>query len=147
MSIAAQLFARSHVLGSKDAEAVARRRRERAAARLAPLTLSRQGTPLLQARDACTFVSRLRGLHAVPPLGPDEALLIRPCNRVQTWRMAYPIDALFLAADGTLLEVRTLEPGRSAGCRRAHMVIEALAGTAARLELEPGHLLRIEGGE
>ena len=99
------------------------------------------------ARDACTFASRLRGLHALPPLGPTEALLIRPCRAVQTWGMDYAIDALFLSNDGTVLEIRTLEPGRSASCRRARMVVETAAGTAARLSLAPGHRLDIEGGD
>ena len=58
--------------------------------------------------------------------------------------MGYAIDALFLGADGTILETRTLEPGRSARHARARSVLETAAGTAARLGLEPGLRLDLE---
>lgn len=100
------------------------------------VVLHRLGVPLLSAHVADTFLSRLRGLHALPSLGPDEALLIAPCNAVQTWRMRYGIDVLFLDRDGLIIEIRTLAPGSSARCRRARRVVEMATGTARRLALD-----------
>ena len=49
------------------------------------VTLRRLSAPLLYAYDACTFFRRLRGLHGVPPLGPTDALIIRPCMAIHTF--------------------------------------------------------------
>ena len=112
-----------------------------AAGTAACVTLSRLGAPLLRAHDACTFLTRLRGLHGVPPLGPTDALLLRPCRAVQTFGMRTPIDVAFVDADGVVLKVVTLAPGRIAGCVRAKAAVEMRAGTASRMQLAPGQTL------
>ena len=113
----------------------------RRAARLESLDLGAPGGATLRARVASGFVSRLRGLHALPPLGPSDALLLVPCRAVHTWGMDRAIDVLFLDRDRMILEVRTLAPGRSARRRGARAVLETAAGTAARLGLRPGDRL------
>ena len=145
MSLASILPGRSSAGAGATAAAAAERRRELAAARLEPVTVCRGAEALLDARVASDFVSRLRGLHALPRLGATDALLLRPCRAVHAWRMRYAIDALFLAADGTILGIRTLEPGASARERGARMVLETAGGTAARLGLAPGQRLRLDG--
>ena len=112
-----------------------------AAADAAPVTVFRLGAPLLVARDASTFVTRLRGLHGMLPLGPTDALIIRPCGAVQTWRMPCAIDVAFLDRHGKVLRVDTVPPGRVRICLGARVVIEMASGTAARLSLAPGHVL------
>lgn len=110
------------------------------------VTLSRLGTPLLRAHDASTFLARLRGLHGVPPLGPDEALVLRPCRAVQTFRMKAAIDVVFVDAQGIVLEVVTLAPGRTASRPGADAVVEMRAGTAKTLQLVPGQQLVASNG-
>jgi len=108
--------------------------------------IARKGCFLLRARDANTFFRRLRGLHGSLPLGPDEALIIRPCNAIQTWRMSVAIDVLFLNADGVVLKGLTVRPGRWEYCRGAHAVIEMAEGAITRLELATGDVLTTSTG-
>ena len=110
------------------------------------VTITRLGAPLLRARDACTFCRRLRGLHAMPPLGPTDALVIRPCRAVQTYRMPHAIDLVFLDGEGRVLRTETVDPGRVRVCPGARVAIEMASGTAARLGLAPGHVLRSSAG-
>ena len=115
---------------------------------LAPtLTISRLGAPLLRAREAGTFWRRLRGLHDLPPLGATDALVLRPCRAVQTFGMRVAIDVAFVDATGRILRLETLEPGRVAICPRARLAVEMAAGTAARLDLAPGHVLVLSGDD
>lgn len=120
--------------------------RRRRSPGLPTTVLSRLGAPLLRARVARTFLSRLRGLHALPELGPNDALVIAPCRSVQTFRMARSIDVLFLDAEGVVLEARTLAPGQTAFHRRARRVVECAAGTAERLSLRAGQRLLPDEG-
>ena len=117
------------------------------AARLPAFTLARLGAPLLDAREADTFLARLFGLLALPRLGELDALVIRPCSAVHTFGMDYPIDVAFVDRDGTILKLASLGPRRGATCRGAHAAIELAAGTAARLSLAPGQrLVALEPG-
>jgi len=111
------------------------------------IVVSRLGAPLLQGLEAATFMTRLRGLHALPPPGPGDALLIRPCRAVQTWRMRYPIDVIFLDDGGTVLKLCRGVQGSVAICRGSVMVIETASGTAARLGLRRGQTLTVGTGE
>lgn len=90
-----------------------------------------------------TFVDRLAGLLARPPLKPGQGLLIRPCNGVHTWFMRYPIDVIFLDSDWTVVEmVRELMPFRfSRIVRRAAMALELQAGTIERTYTRVGDTL------
>ena len=116
-----------------------------------PVTVFRDGTPLLEARIADTFVARLRGLHALPPLGPLQALIIRPCDAVQTWTMRAPIDVAFLDREGRVLTRVGLPPRRLFRCGGAYAAMEMAEGTIARLGLRNGERLDVvedgDGGE
>ena len=110
------------------------------------VVVSRLGAPLLRAHDADGFLKRLRGLHAVPRLGPTDALILRSCFAIHTFGLSEPIDAVFLAHDGRILKVARVPPGRVALCGGARTVVELAAGTAARLNLERGQVLSASTG-
>lgn len=102
------------------------------------VTLRRLKAPLLYAYDACTFFRRLRGLHGVPPLGPTDALIIRPCRAIHTIGLNEPIDVIFMNRYGVILKLATVSPRRAMLCWRASVVVEMAHGTASRLGLGVG---------
>lgn len=62
---------------------------------------------------ADSFLSRLRGLLARPPMSKDQGLLLLECGSVHTVGMGYSIDVAFLDADGRVLRsIADLEPWR-----------------------------------
>jgi uncharacterized membrane protein (UPF0127 family) len=93
--------------------------------------------------EARTVLARLRGLLGRAGLAEGEALLLAPCTSVHTFFMGFPIDVLFLAADGRALRaVSSLPPWRatriypSAAC-----AIELPAGALARSGTRDGDTL------
>ena len=75
---------------------------------------------------ACTMRSRLLGLFGRP--GFDGVLLLVPCHDIHTFGMSRPIDAAFVAADGTILEAhRNVEPGHRLKNREAAATLERYA--------------------
>jgi uncharacterized protein len=86
--------------------------------------------------------SRLRGLLGRRGLEAGEGLLLRPASAIHTWFMRFPIDAVFLAEDGTVVRVAgSLRPWRAASRRGAREVLELAAGECERRGLEPGDRL------
>jgi hypothetical protein len=93
-------------------------------------------------RVAATALRRLRGLLGRRGLAVDEGLLLRPAPAIHTFFMRFPIDVVFLAADGTVLKVvPALRPWRARACRGAVAVLELPAGAAARVGVRPGERL------
>lgn len=93
---------------------------------------------------ADTPLARMRGLLARPPLRAGEGMLIKPCNMIHTLGMGYPIDVVFLARDGTVLDVAPAVPPRRMRVHlRAHSVLELAAGEALRCAIVPGLTLPI----
>ena len=83
--------------------------------------------------DADTFRKRARGLSRRDDLPPDVALLLRRCRSVHTFTMRFPIDLVWLGADGRVVRIdRAVPPGRLRACRRARSVLECRAGEAGR---------------
>lgn len=101
--------------------------------------------PVLRAR---TRWQRLRGLLGGTPIPPGHGLLLDPCRAIHTVGMTRPIDVVFVAADGSVLDLRRgLGAGRIATCRRARAVLELAAGDAWRLGLWRGCRIRfVEAG-
>jgi uncharacterized protein len=91
---------------------------------------------------ARTRAARRRGL-----LGRDDvdgALVLRPCRQVHTFGMRIPIDVVWCAADGRVLRIATMVPGRvSRPVLRARFVIEAAAGATDRWRLQVGDVLEL----
>ncbi|HET9644229.1 MAG TPA: DUF192 domain-containing protein [Burkholderiaceae bacterium] len=78
---------------------------------------------------ATSFLARLRGLLARPPLQAGEAMYLAPCVSVHTCFMRYAIDVVFLDRAGRVLKVvEDLQPWRFAACSGAHATMELRAG-------------------
>jgi hypothetical protein len=108
-----------------------------------------RGTVLAdRAREALGTLERMKGLLGRRELPLGEGLLIRPCNSIHMFFMRFPIDALFLDGEGTVVKLfAALPPWRATWIYpRARAVLELPAGVAAatgtvegdRLELQPG---------
>ena len=82
-------------------------------------------------RVADRMLPRMRGLLGRRGLESGEGLLLKPAPSVHTFFMRFPIDAVFLDRDGSVLKVRSnLRPWRVAGARGAHATLELAAGEA-----------------
>ena len=103
------------------------------------------GTPVCErCKPALTVRSRLRGLMLRKRLAEGEGLLLSPAGAIHTFFMRFPIDAVFADRELTVVGVvPALSPWRMAARRRARVVIELPAGTAARRGIEPGTRLAI----
>ncbi len=56
-----------------------------------------------RAERADAVLARLKGLLGRDGLGAGEGLHIVPCNSIHTFFMRFPIDVLFLDADGVVI--------------------------------------------
>lgn len=80
---------------------------------------------------------RLRGLIG-RRLDAGAGLVLVPCNSVHGMFMSYPIDAIYIGSDGTVLSVIRLRPWRLGPIvRGCSCVLELPAGTADTTL--PGH--------
>jgi uncharacterized membrane protein (UPF0127 family) len=98
------------------------------------------GRVLASAQLATGRVERRRGL-----LGRDhvDGVLVLSCRWVHTVGMRMPIDVAHCDADGVVLSVTTMAPGRvGRPCPRARQVVEASAGAFAAWGVRPG--MRVE---
>ncbi len=78
---------------------------------------------------AVGFRARLLGLALLDRADAGPGLLLPRCSSVHTFGMKFALDVYFLAADGTLLEVRRgVPPRRIVACRGAAAVLEVPAG-------------------
>jgi protein-S-isoprenylcysteine O-methyltransferase Ste14/uncharacterized membrane protein (UPF0127 family) len=56
-----------------------------------------------QVHQAGTFFSRLIGLAGSSRPDPESALWVKPCTRIHTFGMAYPLDVLYLDETGKVI--------------------------------------------
>ena len=85
---------------------------------------------------------RAKGLLGRRDLPEGEGILLRPASSIHMAFMRFPIDAVFLARDLTVLKVvNDLAPWRMASKLRAHSVLELPAGTCERNEIREGDRL------
>lgn len=92
--------------------------------------------------DAHSPLARMKGLLGRRELPSGEGILLRPAGSIHTAFMRFPIDVVFLAADGTVLDVeRELPAWRTAKSRGAKAVLELSGGESARRGLEVGDRL------
>jgi hypothetical protein len=86
--------------------------------------------------------ARLKGLLGRGSLPPGEGILLRPAGSIHTAFMRFPIDAVFLDRELTVVGIeRELAPWRVAARRGAKAVLELAAGEADRVGLAPGDRL------
>jgi uncharacterized membrane protein (UPF0127 family) len=72
-------------------------------------------------------------------LAPSEGMLLRPTWSIHTAFVRFPIDAVFLDEQLTVLSIaHGIKPWRIASQRRAHSVLELPAGQCERLGLRTG---------
>jgi len=89
-----------------------------------------------------TPLTRMKGLLGRRDLPRGEGLLLRPASSIHMFFMRFPIDAVWLDGDLTVLNVcRGLAPWRTARCRGAKAVLELPAGEAGRRGIRPGDRL------
>ena len=78
-----------------------------------------------------TRPARLHGLARLPSLPPHYALHFPRCRSLHTMGMRFPLDLVWLDADGRPVRVdRDVAPRRARTCLRARSVVEVLAGQA-----------------
>jgi uncharacterized membrane protein (UPF0127 family) len=89
---------------------------------------------------ADSFLSRLRGLLARPPMSKEQGMLLLECGSVHTVGMGYPIDVAFLDAEGRVVRsVVDLEPWRlGIGGAGAVHALELPAGRLRETGTVPG---------
>lgn len=89
---------------------------------------------------ADSFLSRLRGLLAHPPMRDGQGLLLLDCGSVHTIGMGYAIDVAFLDAEGTVVRsYEELEPWRlGLGGDGAVHALELPAGRLRQTGTVPG---------
>ena len=100
--------------------------------------------------DTCLIAEgpwlRTKGLLGRDELPDGEGILLRPASSIHMAFMRFPIDAVFLAKDLTVLRVvRDLAPWRIASRFRAHSVLELPAGTCERRGVHEGDRLTLGG--
>ena len=96
-------------------------------------------------REAASFIDRAVGLLCTPALESGEGLWLHPCSSIHTFFMRYPIDVLYLDAEGTVLACLTLPPWKLSGGHRASRgVLELPSGTLRQSGTQPGDRLDIK---
>jgi uncharacterized protein len=86
--------------------------------------------------------TRLRGIIGWKRLHRGEGLLLRPTFSIHTAFVRFPIDAVFLDKEMTVVSIRReLRPWRFAGARKAKSVLELAAGECERVGLRAGDRL------
>jgi uncharacterized protein len=84
----------------------------------------------------------MRGLLGRPSLELDEGLLLCPASSIHTAFMRFPIDAVFVDAEGRVLRVADrVKPWRAVAVKGAQAVVELPAGAAELARIAPGRRL------
>ena len=89
--------------------------------------------------------SRFVGLMGRRAFPDGQALCIRPCSSIHMFFMRFPIDAVFVDADGAVVRIYgSIKPWRATWIvRGAKACLELPAGTAGKHGLEVGSLLEL----
>jgi uncharacterized protein len=109
------------------------------------LVVTRAGGDVVCERcvDARSPLLRMKGLLGRRGLASGEGILLRPASSIHTAFMRFPIDAVFLDGEGTVLKVeRELRAWRASASRGSKAVLELAAGEAERRGVEVGDRLR-----
>ncbi len=106
---------------------------------------------------ADTLVARIRGLLGRAGLAEGEALLISPCPSIHMWGMKFALDAVFLDAQGIVVDLaEDLKPGKYFVAKplqvegvmlKARDVIELPTGTIARTQTTRGDSIERQATE
>ena len=89
--------------------------------------------------------SRRKGLLGRDALADSHALVLAPCGSVHTFGMRFPIDVLFVSADGSVIKiVEELGAWRMAGSLQACITVELPSGSVRRHHVMTGDRLSIQ---
>jgi len=92
-----------------------------------------------KSRQTSTVFERMRGLLGGLAINTSECLWITRCNSVHTFFMRYPIDVVFVNANGVVLKICShLAPWNMCLCFSAVAALEFRAGEADRLGIFSG---------
>lgn len=96
--------------------------------------------------NACTFFARFKGLQLKKDLPVGCGLLLTPCNSIHMFFMRFPIDAVFIGTNNTILYIEeSIKPWKiSKVINKSRSVLELPAGTVSATGTRPGDLLVIE---
>jgi uncharacterized membrane protein (UPF0127 family) len=106
-----------------------------------------RGTVLAtRATIAASPWARARGLLGRRDLPPGDGLVIRPCNSVHTFFMAFPIDVVYVGRENEVLAITPAMRPQRVGpiVWRARDVIELPAGTVQATATTVGDRLTLE---
>lgn len=93
---------------------------------------------------AFTRADRKRGLLGRDDLAPGHALLIAPCWSIHTWFMRFPIDAIFVTRNGTVVKAgRAIQPWRMVIAWGAYATVELPIGSIERSAVKVGDRLEL----
>ena len=89
--------------------------------------------------------SRNRGLIGHAPLQMGQGLLIRPSGWIHTFGMSFPIDVIYLDAQGRIVALsENMAPGKAdRPVLRARAVLEMAAGAVRHFGLAKGQRLEL----
>ncbi|HEY9465685.1 MAG TPA: DUF192 domain-containing protein [Vicinamibacterales bacterium] len=91
--------------------------------------------------------SRRKGLLGRDSLADNHALVLAPCGSVHTFGMRFPIDVLFVSADGNVIKiVERMGAWRMAGSLQACITVELPTGSVQRHQVVQGDRLSIKSG-
>jgi len=107
---------------------------------------TRTGTTLASRIEiARNLFSRMRGLLGREALPAGGGMLIERCASIHTFFMRFPIDALFVDSQLTVVRtVRHLGPWRLAAALGASACVELPAGALDDADVRPGDVLALE---
>jgi uncharacterized protein len=98
---------------------------------------------------ADSALARFRGLMFRDHLPQGHGLALRPCNSIHMFFMRFPLDVVFVDGEGRVVRVLdAIRPWRASTLvRGAKAAIELPAGTAARVGLVAGTVVRMVEAE
>ena len=116
---------------------------------LRPLTKPGRTCSLVNVRTGAVIASvvepaldsarRRKGLLGRDGLEDNHALILAPCGAIHTIGMRFPIDVLFVAADGSVVKiVEQLRTWRIAAALRGRITVEFAAGAIRRRDIVTG---------
>jgi uncharacterized membrane protein (UPF0127 family) len=113
----------------------------------------RIGAVATRQRLAVTELEKARGLMATASLPEDEGMvfLYQEDTRMSFWMKGtlLDLDIAFVAADGTILEIRTMQAGdtntTNSASERVRFSVEMAAGWFGRRGVKPGDKVELAG--
>jgi len=121
----------------------------RTASRTCSLVNVRTGSVIADVVEpALDSKTRRKGLLGRDTLADSHALVLAPCGSVHTFGMRFPIDVLFVGADGCVIKiVEQLGAWRMAGSLQACITVELPTGSVRRHHVRTGDRLSIQTRE